>query len=151
MLQPRGPRPGPRAERQGAPTGHRRARLMKAGRQSVLRQIPTSILVNFCGVSREQQSALLQGGGHTHPGENRAVSFLALSVETSLLVPPRPKIVAYGSKRGAGASSPLQGGTWDRGRRSLTAGRNPRPSSHPEPGPLVQVFVQIGWAKRKNL
>ena len=26
-----------------------------------------------------------------------------------------------------------------------------RPSSHPEPGPLVQVFIQIGWAKRKSL
>lgn len=54
MLQPRGPRPGPRAERQGAPAGHRRARLRKAGRQSVLRQIPTSILVNFCGVNNSQ-------------------------------------------------------------------------------------------------
>lgn len=45
--------------------------------------------------------------------------------------------------------SVLQGG--GRGRRSLTAGGNPKLSSHPKPRPLARVFIQIKSKKEKLL
>lgn len=144
-----------RAERQGALTGHPgtsgadgaghtgRPRRRKAQHQSWALPDPNGhpgISVVRVWVSTEHESSLLQR-------ESGSI-FLALSVGTSLLVPPDPKIISYGSKLKGGAPSCREGrGTRREGALSPQVGV---PGCPPIQGHHCSSKSSSGWGRKKE-
>lgn len=118
------PAKGPWAGAQGKETGRGaredtpwETRLRKAGRQSVLRQT-NEHPGKFCGARVNNSQLFFKEAVTPTPVRIGPYLFGTVGRNRSLLVPPRPKIIAYGSSED-GRGIPLQKGrTWDRGRRS---------------------------------